>query len=247
MDLSQALNNIGQLLVQVLYAVVVLFVGWVIAKIVAALVGKLLHWLKLDERIGKAAGETKVPQLEKLFTLIAYYLILLFAVIAALQVLGLTIVTQLFISPGHNYYGHHGQSAGDHPIVDVGRIECVAGHGVRGDRFFDYQPDYVGQITFFDMDVIEALARELNLAGVRPEFTRRNVFTRGVDLNTLIGVEFEIQGVRFVGIEECRPCYWMNNAFRNERVETWLQGHGGLRARILTDGVLTCGTQGAVI
>ena len=94
MDLSQTLSNIGQLLVQVLYAAVVLFVGWVIAKIVAALVGKLLHWLKLDERLGKAAGETKVPQLEKLFTLIAYYLILLFAVIAALQVLGLTIVTQ---------------------------------------------------------------------------------------------------------------------------------------------------------
>ena len=94
MDLSQTLSNIGQLLVQVLYAVVVLFVGWVIAKVVAALVGKLLHWLKLDERLGKAAGETKVPQLEKLFTLIAYYLMLLFAVIAAWQVLGLTIVTQ---------------------------------------------------------------------------------------------------------------------------------------------------------
>ena len=94
MDFQQSLGTIGQLLVQVLYAVVVLFVGWIIAKIVAALVGKLLHALKLDERLGKAAGETKVPQLEKLFTLIAYYLILLFAVIAALQVLGLTIVTQ---------------------------------------------------------------------------------------------------------------------------------------------------------
>ena len=90
----QTLNNIGQLLVQVLWAVVVLFVGWIIAKVVAALVGKLLHWLKLDERLGKAAGETKVPPLEKLLTLVAYYLILLFAVIAALQVLGLTIVTQ---------------------------------------------------------------------------------------------------------------------------------------------------------
>ncbi len=94
MDLSQSLNNIGQLLVQVLYAAVVLFVGWVIAKIVAALVGKLLHALKLDERIGKAAGENKVPRLEKILTLVVYYLILLFAVIAALQVLGLTIVTQ---------------------------------------------------------------------------------------------------------------------------------------------------------
>jgi hypothetical protein len=92
--MDQTLNTIGQLLVQVLAAVVVLFVGWVIAKIVAVLVGKLLHWLKLDERLGKAAGETRVPQLEKLLTLAAYYLILLFAVIAALQVLGLTIITQ---------------------------------------------------------------------------------------------------------------------------------------------------------
>src|SRR5512139_3475505 len=94
MDLSQSLNTIGQLLVQVLYALVVLFVGWVIAKIIAALVGKLLHALKLDERLGKAAGETKVPQLERILTLVVYYLILLFAVVAALEALGLTIVTQ---------------------------------------------------------------------------------------------------------------------------------------------------------
>ncbi len=92
--MDQTLYNIGQLLVQVLCAAVVLFVGWIIAKVVATLVGKLLHALKLDERLGKAAGETKVPQLEKLFTLIAYYLILLFAIIAALEVLGLTMVTQ---------------------------------------------------------------------------------------------------------------------------------------------------------
>ena len=94
MDLSQTLNTIAQLLVKVLYAAVILFVGWIIAKVVAALVGKLLHWVKLDERLGKAAGETKVPQLEKLFTLIAYYLILLLAIIAALEALGLTIVVQ---------------------------------------------------------------------------------------------------------------------------------------------------------
>ena len=94
MDFQQAFNNIGQLLVQVLYAVVVLFVGWVIAKVVAALVSKLLHWIRLDERVSKAAGENKVPQLEKIITLAAYYLILLFAIVAALQVLGLTIITQ---------------------------------------------------------------------------------------------------------------------------------------------------------
>lgn len=153
-------------------------------------------------------------------------------------------VCHLYVSPGHNFFGHYGQAAGEHPIVAVEQIECVAGHGIRGDRFFDYKPNYKGQITFFAMEVIEAMARELKLAGARPEVTRRNVFTRGTDLKTLIGVEFEVQGGRFVGTEECRPCYWMNDVFRDERVEAWLQGRGGLRARILTDAVLRCGEQG---
>jgi len=148
-------------------------------------------------------------------------------------------VSELFISPGHNFVGHHGQPPGDHPIVAVDRIECVTARGIRGDRFFDHQPDYKGQITFFAMEVIEALVRELDLPDARPELTRRNVFTRGADLNAMVGVEFEIQGVHLVGTEECRPCYWMDAAFDDERVEEWLEGRGGLRAKILTDGWLS--------
>jgi MOSC domain-containing protein YiiM len=147
-------------------------------------------------------------------------------------------VEQLFISPGHNYFGHHGQKPDAHPIVAVDEIECVAGRGIRGDRFFDYKPDYKGQITFFAAEVLDALARELGLAEASPAATRRNVITRGVNLNALVGVEFELQGVRFAGVEECRPCYWMNNAFRHEQAESWLKGNGGLRARILSDGIL---------
>jgi len=151
-------------------------------------------------------------------------------------------VCHLFLSPGHNFFGHHGQPAGRHPLVGVEQVECVAGRGIRGDRFFDHQPDYKGQITFFALEVVEALQRELGLAAARPELTRRNVFTRGADLNTLVGAEFELQGVRFAGTEECRPCHWMNDAFGDERVEAWLKGRGGLRARILTDGILRCGS-----
>lgn len=147
-------------------------------------------------------------------------------------------VCHLYLSPGHNFVGHHGQAAGEHPAVAVEQMECVAGQGIRGDRYFNYKPDYKGQITFFSMEVIEAMARELDLPDVRPEATRRNVFVRGLDLGTLIGAEFEVQGVRFAGTEESRPCYWMNLACRDERAETWLQGRGGLRARILTDGIL---------
>jgi MOSC domain-containing protein YiiM len=58
-----------------------------------------------------------------------------------------------------------------------------------------------------------------------------------VDLNTLIGVEFEVQGVRFLGSAECSPCYWMDRAFA-PGAEAALKGRGGLRAKILSDGVL---------
>lgn len=146
-------------------------------------------------------------------------------------------VEQLFISPGHNFFGHHGQPAGENAIVAVDEIECVAGRGIRGDRFFDFKENYKGQITFFSMELFEALRRELNLPAARPEATRRNVFVRGADLNALVGKEFEVLGVRFLGVEECKPCYWMDGAL-GAGAEEWLKGRGGLRCRILTSGVL---------
>jgi MOSC domain-containing protein YiiM len=148
-------------------------------------------------------------------------------------------VCHLFVSPGHNFFGHHGQPAGQNPIVEVEQLECVAGHGIRGDRFFDFKDNYKGQITFFSMETFEALRRELNLPAAQPGATRRNAFVRGVDLNALVGAEFEVQGVRFLGVEQCAPCYWMDGAL-GPGAETWLKGRGGLRARILTDGSLRC-------
>lgn len=147
-------------------------------------------------------------------------------------------IQHLFISPGHNYVGHHGQRAGTHPPIERTEIECVAGRGLRGDRYFDHRADFKGQITFFAMEVLDALRSELGLGEASPAQTRRNVFTRGINLSDLIGVEFSIQGVQFLGTEECRPCYWMNDAFRDQRVEQWLTGRGGLRARIRSNGLL---------
>jgi molybdopterin-guanine dinucleotide biosynthesis protein A len=149
-------------------------------------------------------------------------------------------VFHLCLSPGHNFFGHHQQPPGEHRIVEVDQIECVAGQGLRGDRFFGFKENYKGQITFFSMEVFDGLRRELNLPAAQPSATRRNVFLRGLDLNALVAKGFEIQGVRFAGVEECRPCYWMNSAL-GPGAEAWLKGRGGLRAQILTDGVLRCG------
>lgn len=146
-------------------------------------------------------------------------------------------VKHLFISPGHNFFGHHGQPQGTHPIVEMTEVECVAGRGIRGDRFFDFKENYKGQITFFAWEVYESLCRDCGVNDVPPSVFRRNVITHGVDLNSLIGAEFEIQGVRFEGMCECSPCHWMNQAFHPEAEER-LRGRGGLRARILNDGRL---------
>lgn len=146
-------------------------------------------------------------------------------------------VRQLFISPGHNFFGRHEQPPGNHPTVEVAEIDCVAGRGIRGDRFFDFKADYKGQVTFFSQEIFAALCAELKLTGKSPGASRRNIVVDGVDLNTLVGTEFQVQGVRFRGTAECSPCHWMDSAF-GPGAEHFLQRRGGLRAQILTDGKL---------
>jgi MOSC domain-containing protein YiiM len=146
-------------------------------------------------------------------------------------------VAGLFISPGHNFFGHHEQPPGENPLVERAEIRCVAGRGIEGDRFFDFKGNYSGQITFFALEVFADVCRRLNVTGKSPGVTRRNVITAGVDLNSLVGTEFEVQGVRFAGVAECSPCHWMNEAIA-PGAEAALHGQGGLRARILTGGVL---------
>ena len=146
-------------------------------------------------------------------------------------------IAALYVSPGHNYFGRHGLAPGEHPVVAVPAVECVAGRGLLGDRFLDYKEDYAGQITFFAGEVYDEIRQALHCADRPPAVFRRNVLTRGADLNALIGQEFEVQGVRFLGTRECSPCYWMDRAFA-AGAEAWLKGRGGLRARILSSGWL---------
>jgi MOSC domain-containing protein YiiM len=122
-------------------------------------------------------------------------------------------------------------------MIEVPVIECVAGRGIRGDRYFDFKNDYKGQITFFSADVFDELCSALRIQECSPAVARRNVITRGMDLNEFIGQDFEIERVCFYGMEECRPCYWMDRAIAPGAHE-FLKGRGGLRAKILCDGKL---------
>lgn len=143
----------------------------------------------------------------------------------------------IYVSDGHSYFGRHGLGSAKFSIREVTEIECVAHRGLRGDRFFDHQENYKGQVTLFAQEVFDELCRSLPAPDARPDALRRNLLVSGADLNTLIGQEFELQGVRLEGAEECRPCYWMDEAIA-PGANAWLKGRGGLRCRILSDGWL---------
>ncbi|MGH7953084.1 MAG: MOSC domain-containing protein [Limisphaerales bacterium] len=145
-------------------------------------------------------------------------------------------IRHLYISPGHNFFGHYKQPPGEYPIVEVAEIECVAGRGIRGDRFFDFKKNYKGQITFFAQEIFDAIRAKFKMEK-SPSVFRRNVIVEGASLSAFIGQEFELQGVRFHGMAHCAPCFWMDQAFA-AGAEHFLQNRGGLRAQILNDGKL---------
>lgn len=150
------------------------------------------------------------------------------------------LIERIFTSPGHNFFGHHDQLPDEFPLIETSEIECVAGRGIRNDRFFDYRDNYKGQITFFSAEVFAELSRHFGIANKSPGVLRRNVIVSGVDLKSLIGADFELQGIQFCGTAHCAPCYWMETAFA-PGAEEFLAGRGGLRARILSDGRIRVG------
>jgi molybdopterin synthase catalytic subunit len=145
----------------------------------------------------------------------------------------------IWISPGNDFRGHHGGPRGSHGVERVEQVECVAGMGLKGDRYFGYKPDFKGQVTFFDADVVQAVRDRFDLPGLSSGEFRRNLIVRGIDLSVWAGKRFRFQGLVFEGSEECKPCLWMNEAVA-PGVEDFLKSNfrGGLRARVLEGGLI---------
>ncbi len=146
---------------------------------------------------------------------------------------------EIWISTGNDFRGRHRQDRLENPILSVPEVECVAGLGLKGDRYFGYKPDYKGQVTFFDAETVRAVRERFSLPDLSASVFRRNLIVRGVHLGEWVGKRFRFQGIEFEATEECKPCYWMDQVVA-PGAEEFLSGHfrGGLRARILTDGIL---------
>ena len=98
-------------------------------------------------------------------------------------------ILHLYISDGHNYVGHHGGPPGEHQAIEVDEVHCVAGRGIEGDRYFGHEDDFKGQITFLADEVVRDLRSQFAVQEFAPSVFRRNVITRGLELNELIGRE----------------------------------------------------------
>ena len=128
----------------------------------------------------------------------------------------------------------------------LSEVMAIAGVGLEGDRYasgtgtFSAKPKPGRQITLIEAEAIEALERELGL-GLAPGETRRNLVTRGVALNHLVGREFTVGGVRLRGHELCEPCGDLARMTGKPQILPGLTHRGGLRAEILEGGLIRAG------
>ena len=127
----------------------------------------------------------------------------------------------------------------------VESVSAVAGRGLQGDRYFAAEGTFSEQtgtgrdLTLIEAEALEALEREVGIR-LAPSVARRNVLTRGVSLNDLVGRRFSIGDVECVGRRLCEPCSHLEQ-LTEDGVLRGLAGRGGLRADVLSGGVISVG------
>lgn len=132
------------------------------------------------------------------------------------------------------------------PLRRVDSADAVPGRGLAGDRYAARRGTYSKkhgpdrEVTLIEIEAIEALARECKIA-ISPEQARRNLVTRGVSLNHLVGQEFRVGDVMLLGIRLCEPCGHLEKLTALPGIETSLVHRGGLRAQIVRGGTLRTG------
>jgi len=121
-------------------------------------------------------------------------------------------------------------------LAPVDFARAVAGKGLEGDRHFKERGAHPGQaLTLVEAENVEDV-------GLRPGGTRRQVTTRGVRLNDLVGKRFRVGEVECYGVELCEPCAHLESMTRPGIIKD-LVHRAGLNADILTDGTISVGDE----
>jgi MOSC domain-containing protein YiiM len=126
------------------------------------------------------------------------------------------------------------------PAQEVGSARLVAGKGLEHDRYFFADGAGDGEaLTLISAEALDGLTADTGIELSAAE-SRRQVLTRGVDLNGLVGREFRAGGVLCRGVELCEPCAHLQSVTA-PGVLGGLVHRGGLRADVLTDGEIVVG------
>jgi|SRR5579875_214653 MOSC domain-containing protein YiiM len=143
----------------------------------------------------------------------------------------------------------HIATAAGQPMISITEAHAVPGRGIEGDRYYlgtghfseHHGPSY--EITLIELETILALREEYKeLASFSPGEARRNIVTRSVPLNHLVRREFRVGEVYLRGIRLCEPCLHIVE-LTHHSVLTGLIHRGGLRAQILTEGIIRIGDE----
>lgn len=131
------------------------------------------------------------------------------------------------------------------PMRAVSQAVALPGQGLEGDRyargagtFSDWPDDH--EFTLVEAEALESVAAEHGLS-LAPGETRRNITTRGIDLNALVGKRFRVGAVLCEGTRRCEPCAHLEVVTKKGGLCRLLAGRGGLRARLLTGGTIHVG------
>lgn len=130
------------------------------------------------------------------------------------------------------------------PLAAVDEVHAEAGRGLEGDRYWKRQgtfwkPTADREVTLIESEVLESLSAEAGMT-IEGHDARRNLVTRGVRLNALVNHRFRVGEATLVGIRLCEPCGHLEQ-LTGRRLRTFLAGRGGLRAGIVTGGVIRVG------
>jgi MOSC domain-containing protein YiiM len=121
----------------------------------------------------------------------------------------------------------------------VERVRALAGRGLEGNRYFYDEAPSGRALTLIAAEAIEAFRDETGISLTAAE-SRRNVLTRGIDLNALVGKRFRVGDVECVGVELCEPCAHLESVTHPGVVKGMVH-RAGLNADILTDGEIAVG------
>ena len=127
-------------------------------------------------------------------------------------------------------------------MKNVNNVETVAGKGLVGDRHFKEDNEARCQITLIEIENINYFNRISKTSIPSIEF-RRNIITKGIKLNELVGNEFFIGDVRVKAHDLCRPCRYLQESLKQKNLVEELLHRAGLRCEILTNGRIFVGNE----